>query len=82
MARFNADPAVHAYLVQLPAARRASTRSAALLAVDPAKDVDGLHPVNLGRLVMGDDRPAAVHAGRHRRAAPRLRRARSRAATS
>ena len=32
--------------------------------MDPAKDVDGLHPVNLGRLVMGAPGPAAVHAGR------------------
>ena len=35
-----------------------------LLAVDPAKDVDGLHPTNLGRLVMGAPGPAAVHARR------------------
>src|SRR5690606_19537726 len=30
---------------------------AALLAIDPEKDVDGLHPVNLGRLVIGADAP-------------------------
>jgi len=50
--RFNADPAVHAYLVQLPLPKGLD-EEAALLAVDDAKDVDGLHPVNLGRLVMG-----------------------------
>ncbi|HXW32630.1 MAG TPA: tetrahydrofolate dehydrogenase/cyclohydrolase catalytic domain-containing protein, partial [Acidimicrobiales bacterium] len=50
--RFNADPAVHAYLVQLPLPSHLD-EEAALLRVDPAKDVDGLHPVNLGRLVMG-----------------------------
>ena len=50
--RFNADPAVHAYLVQLPLPAGLD-EEAALLAVDPRKDVDGLHPVNLGRLVMG-----------------------------
>jgi len=50
--RFNADPAVHAYLVQLPLPGGLD-EEAALLAVDPGKDVDGLHPVNLGRLVMG-----------------------------
>ena len=57
VARFNADPAVHAYLVQLPLPAGLD-EEAVLLAVDPAKDVDGLHPVNLGRLVMG--RPGAV----------------------
>ncbi len=50
--RFNADPAVDAYLVQLPLPTGLD-EVAALLAVDPAKDVDGLHPVNLGKLVMG-----------------------------
>jgi len=50
--RFNADPAVHAYLVQLPLPAGIDEERV-LLAVDPAKDVDGLHPVNLGRLVMG-----------------------------
>ncbi len=50
--RFNADPAVHAYLVQLPLPPGIDEERV-LFAVDPAKDVDGLHPVNLGRLVMG-----------------------------
>ena len=54
--RFNADPAVHAYLVQLPLPKGLD-EEAALLAVDDAKDVDGLHPVNLGRLVMGTPGP-------------------------
>jgi methylenetetrahydrofolate dehydrogenase (NADP+)/methenyltetrahydrofolate cyclohydrolase len=54
--RFNADPAVHAYLVQLPLPKGLD-EEAALLAVDDAKDVDGLHPVNLGRLVMGAPGP-------------------------
>jgi methylenetetrahydrofolate dehydrogenase (NADP+) / methenyltetrahydrofolate cyclohydrolase len=52
VARFNADPTVHAYLVQLPLPPGLDEERV-LLAVDPAKDVDGLHPVNLGRLVMG-----------------------------
>jgi methylenetetrahydrofolate dehydrogenase (NADP+)/methenyltetrahydrofolate cyclohydrolase len=56
IALFNADPAVHAYLVQLPLPPGLDEWSA-LFAVDPAKDVDGLHPVNLGRLVMGTDGP-------------------------
>ncbi|HEY6427552.1 MAG TPA: tetrahydrofolate dehydrogenase/cyclohydrolase catalytic domain-containing protein [Acidimicrobiales bacterium] len=52
IARFNADPAVSAFLVQLPLPPGLDEEQA-LLAVDPAKDVDGLHPVNLGRLVLG-----------------------------
>ena len=73
IARFNADPAVSAFLVQLPLPAGLDEEQA-LLAVDPAKDVDGLHPVNLGRLVLGTPGPAALHAGRDRRAAARLRR--------
>jgi methylenetetrahydrofolate dehydrogenase (NADP+)/methenyltetrahydrofolate cyclohydrolase len=49
---YNEDPAVHAYLVQLPLPRGLD-EGATLLAMDPDKDADGLHPVNLGRLVMG-----------------------------
>ena len=49
--RFNSDPAVHSYLIQLPLPPGLD-EEAALLAVEPAKDVDGLHPVNLGKLVM------------------------------
>jgi methylenetetrahydrofolate dehydrogenase (NADP+)/methenyltetrahydrofolate cyclohydrolase len=56
VARFNADPAVDAYLVQLPLPPHIDEEQV-LLAVDPDKDVDGLHPVNLGRLVMGADGP-------------------------
>jgi methylenetetrahydrofolate dehydrogenase (NADP+) / methenyltetrahydrofolate cyclohydrolase len=54
--RFNADPAVSAFLVQLPLPAGLDEEQA-LLAVDPAKDVDGLHPVNLGRLVLGTPGP-------------------------
>jgi methylenetetrahydrofolate dehydrogenase (NADP+)/methenyltetrahydrofolate cyclohydrolase len=54
--RFNADPAVSAYLVQLPLPAGLDEERT-LLAVDPAKDVDGLHPLNLGRLVMGAPGP-------------------------
>ncbi len=50
--RMNADPAVHAYLMQYPFPRHLDFE-AALLRVDPDKDVDGLHPVNLGKLVQG-----------------------------
>ena len=54
--RFNANPAIDAYLVQLPLPRGLD-EEAVLLAVDPNKDVDGLHPVNLGRLAMGKPGP-------------------------
>jgi methylenetetrahydrofolate dehydrogenase (NADP+)/methenyltetrahydrofolate cyclohydrolase len=56
IARFNADPGVDAFLVQLPLPPGLD-EEAALLAVDPGKDVDGLHPVNLGRRVMGRPGP-------------------------
>jgi methylenetetrahydrofolate dehydrogenase (NADP+) / methenyltetrahydrofolate cyclohydrolase len=49
---FNEDPAVDAMLVQHPAPPQIDYE-AALLEVDPDKDVDGSHPVNLGRLVLG-----------------------------
>ncbi|MCS5499292.1 bifunctional methylenetetrahydrofolate dehydrogenase/methenyltetrahydrofolate cyclohydrolase [Cnuibacter physcomitrellae] len=48
----NADPAVTGYLVQLPLPRGIDEH-AALLRIDPAKDADGLHPTNLGELVLG-----------------------------
>jgi methylenetetrahydrofolate dehydrogenase (NADP+)/methenyltetrahydrofolate cyclohydrolase len=56
IAGFNADPKVSAFLVQLPLPPGLDEEQA-LLAVDPAKDVDGLHPVNLGRLVLGTPGP-------------------------
>lgn len=56
VAEMNADPAVHGYLVQLPLPAGIDEERV-LLAVDPAKDADGLHPVNLGRLVMGTPGP-------------------------
>ena len=55
---FNADPDVHAYLIQYPFPG-ALDYEAALLQVDPDKDADGLHPVNLGKLVQGLDAPLA-----------------------
>jgi methylenetetrahydrofolate dehydrogenase (NADP+) / methenyltetrahydrofolate cyclohydrolase len=53
---FNSDPAVDGFLVQVPLPKPLDD-AAALRAVDPTKDVDGLHPVNLGLLVMGVDAP-------------------------
>jgi methylenetetrahydrofolate dehydrogenase (NADP+)/methenyltetrahydrofolate cyclohydrolase len=54
----NADPAVHGILVQLPIPKHLDDR-AVLNAVDPRKDVDGFHPMNLGALVMGLPAPRA-----------------------
>ncbi|HEX2038513.1 MAG TPA: tetrahydrofolate dehydrogenase/cyclohydrolase catalytic domain-containing protein [Acidimicrobiales bacterium] len=56
VAQFNADPAVDAYLVQHPVPPGFDF-NAALSAMDPAKDADGLHPVNLGKLVLQEDGP-------------------------
>lgn len=47
----NADPACHGYLVQLPLPKHLDT-DAILERIDPAKDADGLHPMNLGKLVL------------------------------
>ncbi len=52
----NADPACTGYLVQLPLPAGLDA-GAALERIDPAKDADGLHPVNLGRLVLGEPGP-------------------------
>ena len=52
IARLNADPAVHGILVQLPLPR-GFDEDAVLLAIDPAKDVDGFHPVSAGRMMLG-----------------------------
>ena len=54
--RLNADDAVHSILVQLPLPAGMNEEEV-LMRVDPRKDVDGLHPVNLGRLVMGAPGP-------------------------
>jgi methylenetetrahydrofolate dehydrogenase (NADP+)/methenyltetrahydrofolate cyclohydrolase len=52
----NADPACTGYIVQLPLPKGLDA-NAVLEAMDPAKDADGLHPVNLGRLVLGAPAP-------------------------
>jgi methylenetetrahydrofolate dehydrogenase (NADP+) / methenyltetrahydrofolate cyclohydrolase len=50
----NADPDVHGILVQLPLPKHIESAKV-LMAIDPAKDVDGFHPVNAGRLSVGDE---------------------------
>ena len=56
--RWNADPAVDAVLPQYPFPAHLDYE-ALFRRIDPEKDADGLHPVNLGRLVMGVDAPLA-----------------------
>jgi methylenetetrahydrofolate dehydrogenase (NADP+) / methenyltetrahydrofolate cyclohydrolase len=52
VARLNADPSVHGVLVQLPLPPQIDGRKV-IDAIDPAKDVDGFHPLNAGRLARG-----------------------------
>lgn len=52
----NADPTCTGYLIQLPLPGHLDA-GAALERIDPAKDSDGLHPMNLGRLVLGETGP-------------------------
>ncbi|HEY0814533.1 MAG TPA: tetrahydrofolate dehydrogenase/cyclohydrolase catalytic domain-containing protein [Pseudonocardia sp.] len=49
---FNTDPAVHAVLIQYPIPNHLDY-SAAVTEINPDKDVDGMHPVNMGRLAVG-----------------------------
>jgi methylenetetrahydrofolate dehydrogenase (NADP+)/methenyltetrahydrofolate cyclohydrolase len=57
VARLNADPACTAFLVQLPTGLGTPAENDILMRVDPDKDVDGLHPTNLGWLVLGKSAP-------------------------
>jgi methylenetetrahydrofolate dehydrogenase (NADP+)/methenyltetrahydrofolate cyclohydrolase len=52
----NADPACTGYIVQLPLPSGLDDKRVLNL-IDPAKDADGLHPVNLGKLVLGEEAP-------------------------
>lgn len=54
IARLNADRSVHGILVQLPLPKHIDAEKV-LRAIDPAKDVDGFHPVNVGKLSIGED---------------------------
>jgi len=51
--RLNADPKIHGILVQLPLPKHINA-GRVLLRIDPAKDVDGFHPVNVGKVSTGD----------------------------
>jgi len=54
VAAFNADPLVHGILVQLPLPTHISEQRV-VESIDPRKDVDGFHPVNVGKLLLGED---------------------------
>ena len=56
VARLNADPTCHGYIVQLPLPKGLD-ENRVLGLVDPVKDADGLHPTNLGWLVLGNEAP-------------------------
>ncbi len=61
--RLNNDPAIHGILVQLPLPKHINSEKV-LHRIDPAKDVDGFHPMNVGKLVTGDKtafRPATPY---------------------
>lgn len=58
IAELNADDGVDGVLIQLPLPRDLNEREI-LQAVDPAKDVDGFHPLNLGKLMIGEPAPVA-----------------------
>lgn len=51
--QLNADPAIDGILVQLPLPPHIDSREV-IAAIDPAKDIDGFHPINLGKLLQGD----------------------------
>lgn len=61
--RLNADPAIHGFLIQLPLPKHINAERV-LNRVNPLKDVDGFHPVNVGKVSIGDPtglRPATPY---------------------
>ena len=54
VAEFNADPKIHGILVQLPLPKQINEQKV-IEAIDPKKDVDGFHPMTIGKLVIGLD---------------------------
>ncbi len=51
--KYNEDPSIHGILVQLPLPKHISEQKV-IHAIDPRKDVDGFHPVNVGKMVIGE----------------------------
>jgi methylenetetrahydrofolate dehydrogenase (NADP+)/methenyltetrahydrofolate cyclohydrolase len=58
----NADPAIHGFLVQLPLPKHIDENKV-IMRIDPAKDADGFHPINVGRMLIGNPMflPATPH---------------------
>lgn len=54
IAELNKDDSVHGILVQLPLPKHIEEQKV-IEAIDPAKDVDGFHPINIGRMIVGQD---------------------------
>jgi methylenetetrahydrofolate dehydrogenase (NADP+)/methenyltetrahydrofolate cyclohydrolase len=52
--KMNKDPKIHGILVQLPLPKHLN-ETEVLIAIDPAKDVDGFHPMNVGKMVVGEE---------------------------
>jgi methylenetetrahydrofolate dehydrogenase (NADP+)/methenyltetrahydrofolate cyclohydrolase len=52
--RMNKDPRIHGILLQLPLQKHHDEK-AALLAIAPEKDVDGFHPINVGKMLIGEE---------------------------
>ena len=62
--RYNRDPEIHGILVQLPLPKHIN-ETRVLYAIDPKKDVDGFHPVNVGKMMIGEA-DYLLHAGGER----------------
>jgi methylenetetrahydrofolate dehydrogenase (NADP+) / methenyltetrahydrofolate cyclohydrolase len=58
--RLNGDPKIHGILVQIPLPNHVN-ETKVLYAIDPKKDVDGFHPVNVGKLMIGRPRFHSLH---------------------
>jgi methylenetetrahydrofolate dehydrogenase (NADP+)/methenyltetrahydrofolate cyclohydrolase len=60
--QLNADPAIHGFLVQLPLPKHIDENKV-IMRIDPDKDADGFHPINVGRMLIGDPMflPATPH---------------------
>ena len=61
--KYNQDPKIHGILVQLPLPEHIN-ETKILYAIDPRKDVDGFHPVNVGKLMIGAADYLPLHTGR------------------
>ena len=74
--KYNKDPSIHGILVQLPLPKHIN-ETKVLYAIDPDKDVDGFHPVNVGKLMIGEAHflpctPAGIGGDSSNTAGPRV----------